>query len=72
MQKSGVQRAPCDSHPAIKGNRDTVLEHEGDDMKYILTAVAVSVLIVGAVFIAGKNIGHIIGKIVDRIFREEY
>ena len=41
-------------------------------MKYILTAVAVSVLIVGAVFIAGKNIGHIIGKIVDRIFREEY
>ena len=40
-------------------------------MRYILTSVAVAVLIVGAVIIAGKNIGEIIGKIVDKIFREE-
>ena len=41
-------------------------------MKYIIVAASVSALIAGAVFIAGKNIGDIIGKIVDKIFREEY
>ena len=40
-------------------------------MRYILASVSVAVLIAGAVVIAGKNIGDIIGKIVDKIFREE-
>ena len=40
-------------------------------MRCILASVSVAVLIVGAVIIAGKNIGEIIGKIVDKIFREE-
>ena len=47
--------------------------HRGEvvTMRYILASVSVSVLIAGAVIIAEKKIGDIIGKIVDRIFREE-
>lgn len=41
-------------------------------MRYILAAASVSVLIAGAVVIAWKNIGDIIGRIVEKIFREEY